>query len=151
MKTIDDICLEVLVKGGGDVGQKSEFYRLAYKEFKLSPKKISMIRIKGYADMDKLPALKEFVLSTNKKLEVVPWDAILEYLDSKGKQAFAVELAKSIQNFDVQYEYFSRTHNTPGMAQACARFKKGDMLQDLFSKAKSDAEKQLIKEAVSKA
>ena len=59
--------------------------RLATKEFKLSNKKINMLRVKAFAEMGQMPALKEFVLTLNKKSETLPWDAIFDYLDSRNR------------------------------------------------------------------
>ncbi len=85
MKTIEEICLEVLIKSGGDTSAKSEFVRLTTKEFKLSPKKINMLRVRGFAETGQLPALKEFILTTNKKTEALPWDTVLDYLESRDR------------------------------------------------------------------
>lgn len=87
MRSIEDICLDALIKGNGDDGNKSEFYRLAVKEFILSSKKRDMIKIKFFAMTNQLPKLKEFVLTLNKKSEVLPWEAIFSYLDTSGLQA----------------------------------------------------------------
>lgn len=87
MRSIEDVCLDALIKGNGDDGNKSEFYRLAVKEFILSSKKRDMIKLKYFATSNQLPKLKEFVLTLNKKSEVLPWDAVFSYLDANGLQA----------------------------------------------------------------
>ena len=77
------------MRGGGDASNKSEFAKLA-AEFKLSQKKINMIRIKAFSEMGQLPALKEFVLAMNKRSEVIPYEIIFEYLDGNRRQAVAL-------------------------------------------------------------
>lgn len=69
------------------MSSKSEFVRLTTKEFKLSQKKINMIRIKALVELGQLPALKEFVLTLNKKNEAIPFEIIFEYIDSRGQRA----------------------------------------------------------------
>ena len=46
-----------------------------------------MIKLKYFATSNQLPKLKEFVLTLNKKSEVLPWDAVFSYLDANGLQA----------------------------------------------------------------
>lgn len=79
MKTIEDIALEVLVSKKGDINN-GDFVKLT-KEFKITAKKISMIRIKAFVEMAQIPQLKEFVLGMNKKSEVIPYDTIFDYME----------------------------------------------------------------------
>ena len=74
------------MKTGGDVSSKSDFVRLTTKEFKLTAKKINMMKIKAFALMGQLPLLRDFVITLNKKSEVIHYDIIFEYLDSQGLQ-----------------------------------------------------------------
>lgn len=76
------------MRSSGDVSSKSEFAKLIL-EFKLSQKKINMIRIKAYTEMGQLSTLKEFVLGMNKKTELIPYEIIFEYLDSAKRQNVA--------------------------------------------------------------
>jgi hypothetical protein len=85
VRTIEELCLESLLRSSGDVSSKSEFTRLI-NEFKLSQKKINMIRIKAYTEMGQLNAVKDFVLAMNKRNEIIPYEIIFEYLDSVNRQ-----------------------------------------------------------------
>ena len=85
MKSVEDICLETLVRLQGDV-TKADFVKLATKEFKLTPKKVNMIRIRALAELGQLQQLREFVLTLNKKSEQIPYETIFDYLDSINKQ-----------------------------------------------------------------
>lgn len=85
VRTIEELCLESLLRSSGDVSSKSEFTKLI-NEFKLSQKKINMIRIKAYTEMGQLNAVKDFVLAMNKRNEIIPYEIIFEYLDSVNRQ-----------------------------------------------------------------
>jgi hypothetical protein len=87
LMSIEEICVDVLVKSKGDTSQKGEFYRVANKEFKLSKRKIEMIKMKALAALDQTTALKDHVIAINKKKEVLPYSAIFDYLESISKQA----------------------------------------------------------------
>lgn len=88
VRTLEEICVEVLVRSRGDASGKSEFSRLI-TEFKISPKKTNMMRVKAFALLGQVNELKEFVLKLNKKEEVIAYSTIFKYLDSINKHEVA--------------------------------------------------------------
>lgn len=62
----------------GNENSKSEYYKLSVKEFKFSQKKQHLLKISGLAKLGNFTKLKEFVMTLNKKQEVLPWRTILQ-------------------------------------------------------------------------
>lgn len=62
----------------GNESSKSDYYKMSVKEFKFSQKKQYLLKIAGLAKLGNFAKLKEFVLTLNKKQEVLPWRTILQ-------------------------------------------------------------------------
>ena len=62
----------------GNESSKSDYYKLSVKEFKFSQKKQYLLKVSGLARLGNFTKLKEFVMTLNKKQEVLPWGTILQ-------------------------------------------------------------------------
>ena len=149
VRTLEEICVETLVKCKGDTSSKSEFAKII-TEFKIGPKKVNMIKIKALALLEKLNELKEFVIKLNKKEEEIAYTTIFKYLDSIGKHDYCTEIVKAVQNFNFQFAYFNKAGDIKNLAESCAKFKRPDILQSMLAKTKNEADRQLIAAAASK-
>ena len=71
----------------GNESSKSDYYKLSVKEFKFSQKKQYLLKISGLAKLANFTKLKEFVMTLNKKQEVLPWRTILQRIVAAGQLA----------------------------------------------------------------
>lgn len=70
--------MELFVRDKGNESSKSDYYKMSVKEFKFSQKKQYLLKIAGLAKLGNYTKLKEFVMTLNKKQEVLPWKTILQ-------------------------------------------------------------------------
>lgn len=58
---------------------------MSVKEFKFSQKKQHLLKVSGLASLGNYTKLKEFVVTLNKKQEVLPWKTILQRILAAGQ------------------------------------------------------------------
>ena len=78
--TIEEFCAAPFIETG-DESSKSVFMKRV-KTFKLSTKKVAIIKIRGWAMRNEIPKLTAFIAKMNKRSEEIPYEIIFEYLEN---------------------------------------------------------------------
>ena len=94
--TIEEFCTRPFVVTGKDTGRSEFMVRI--KQFKVSDKKKAMIKIRGFIDRNEKDALLKFVEKINKKVEFIPYEVIMEYLESVDKKHVRFKILQKLKN-----------------------------------------------------